>query len=254
MVPAAPARVAGRQRLLHGFPRGGFDCPRNIRVAIQCGSVGMRGRVSMLQRDSRPQYLRHLRQAPPFPCVEQRQARAIGADPDPPLVDRPVMPPAQEQQILQAGLTPVGPMLDVMRFLEAAGTPRKATASVTLLQRAANVRRDRARPWTHAQHRSARGWPVGGQTTRPPPLAVQHFDRSRITRHAPRSFRGNADPIEIRASGLAFFGRRRRLGMDDDLIPLCARTRLVGLVVLRVLAEARPEAGVSRRRTPPTHS
>lgn len=78
-------------------------------------------------------------------------------------------------------------------------------------------------------------------------------DRS-IARHPPRRFRGNADPVKIRAPGLALRSQSRGVTVDHHLIPLRAGTgfdaRLAEVTVVRVMRAVAFASSEARRQRP----
>ena len=75
----------------------------------------------------------------------------------------------------------IGPVTDVMSLAEANPAARKAAATVAMVERAPDRRRDRAGP--------------GRDLDRAAVPAVLHHHAARVARQAPGRFRGNAHAI-----------------------------------------------------------
>jgi hypothetical protein len=84
------------------------------------------------------------------------------------------MMPAEQQTVLEAGLSSVGPMLHVMRVGEATPAPWEATPAIAHLERATDGRRRRARLPSHVEDVS-----VG---------TVSDFDQTRVAGEPAGSF------------------------------------------------------------------
>ena len=145
-----------------------------------------RRQARSLANPSRLGPARRVHQHPPFRREEQHRPVTVRRDLDPPLMNGSMMPPTEEQRVPKARFAPVGPVFHVMRLGEPAPAPGESASPVPLLERPPDVRRDGARSAAHVHHRRV--------------LRVDHRHHRRIARHAPRRLRGNANPVQIRAS------------------------------------------------------
>src|SRR5262249_21719859 len=97
------------------------------------------------------------------------------------LVDRPMMPAAENHQIREHCRTTVGPVADVMTLAEGDMAARKAATSIPMLERPSNGRRNRARPRSDLHGSSVR--------------IVPHEYAVRVTGESLRRFRGNVRTV-----------------------------------------------------------
>lgn len=93
--------------------------------------------------------LRGIRQYSPLRREEQHRPVAGHRRLHLSLVNGSMMPPAEQQRVLQARFTPVGPVFHVMGFGESAAAARKSAPAVSFIQRPPDVRRNRARSAAH---------------------------------------------------------------------------------------------------------
>ena len=119
------------------------------------------------------------------------------------------MPPAEEDEVPEAGLSPASPVLDVVRIDEApvlaAG---EAAAAVAPLQRSAHGRRDRARLAPYRERF---------------PGSFTHFDHRGVAGEPPRGLRRERRPLR-QLTAASFLARERALvHVHDNLMPLSAR-------------------------------
>jgi hypothetical protein len=130
----------------------------------------------------------------------------MALDLDPALVDGPMVGPADKTDILHAGLTPFGPVLDVMG-LQVTGpvAPRKPADSVTARKGTPERGRDLPGLATHVQNVS---------------LFVLRSGHVRgIAGKAAARFRGNPiTRLQFTKPVLGFVGKNGRIHVDHDLI------------------------------------
>ena len=178
---------------------------------------------------------------PQRPVLRARDAIAL-------LVNRPVVAPAQQDEIRQRRRPALRPVLHVMPLPGANPAAREATGPITMLQRPPEGGRDRPRP--------------GADLHDPTVLTVPHHHPARVARQAPRRSRGNvAHLLQLGLAGGLRVRQHRGVDVDDHLVPLARRAR-VELVVQRALGQQpqriglllrsgrRREAGIGTERRP----
>ena len=108
-------------------------------------------------------------------------------------MDQCVVCMAEQDQIREFGLTPMGPVLDVMAIEKyVVVATRETTMAIPHLQGPAHGSRYRAPPSTHVQ-----GFAI---------VPGSHGNEATITRHPPQRFRGNVRAVrELRPPGVAAF-------------------------------------------------
>jgi hypothetical protein len=79
----------------------------------------------------------HLGQEPPVRSAESQRAIGLSIDLIALLVDRPVVPAAEQHEIRERGGTALGPVPDVMPLAEADAAAWEAAAAVAMLERPA---------------------------------------------------------------------------------------------------------------------
>ena len=130
-----------------------------------------------------------------------------------------MMPPAQQNEILQTRGAAIGPMRDVMTVAPASGAAGKLTVAVARHERAVNGRRDGARLASDVEQRPVRF------------VLHDHYHASQ--HYAPRRFRGNAGRAAIQFQhGLPRIRNGRygirtqggRVQMHDHLIAVRCRS------------------------------
>ena len=122
-----------------------------------------------------------------------------------PFMHQVMVPGAQQNKILHVGFTPVGPVMDVVRFNKMAGrATREPATAITILQGAANG-------W----------WNGAGFSSRAQRLAivcVQPLHHGRITTDAPRGFcaqRSTRFDFSFSACAILLEGFPIRVDMDQ---------------------------------------
>ena len=107
-------------------------------------------------------------------AAEAKFAVGLSIEPIALFVNGAVMPATEQGQIRERGGASVGPVTDVMALAETNSAAREATATVAMVERAPDRRRNRARAGGH----------LDGATVR----AVLHHHPARVARQAPARF------------------------------------------------------------------
>jgi hypothetical protein len=123
------------------------------------------------------------------------------------LVDRAVVPAAEQGEVGERGGAALGPVAHVMPLAERQAAAREATPSVPVLERAPQRRWNCPRP--------------GSDFHEAPGFVMSHHHPARIARQALRRFRGNARPVlEHGLAWLIRVGQHLGIDVDHHLVPL----------------------------------
>jgi hypothetical protein len=79
----------------------------------------------------------HLGQEPPVRSAKSQRAVGLSIDLKAFLVDRPVVPAAEQREVRERGGAALSPMPDVMPVAEPRAAPREAAAAIAMLERPA---------------------------------------------------------------------------------------------------------------------
>ena len=117
---------------------------------------------------------RNIGNRPPARHAEMQRAVGVARDLIALLVDRPVMAPAEEREVVEPGRAAIRPVVDVVALRMAQSTARKAASAVPRLEHPPERGRDGPRASSDVQDVAV--------------LGVTHDDPRRVTRQAPGRF------------------------------------------------------------------
>src|SRR5712691_8710156 len=163
----------------------------------------------------------HVGQGPTIRPPEAKRAIRPALDSIALFVHRAVMPSTEQSEVGKRGWPALRPVADVMTFGETYAAARKATASVAMVERAPQRRRNRSRPSTDFDQ--------------PPVFVMPHHHPCRIARQAAGRFRGNVRAVlEHGLPRLIRVGQDRSINMNDHLVTLSRGAGIEPMVECRL--------------------
>jgi hypothetical protein len=150
---------------------------------------------------------RDIRQRPPVRPPELERAVVLSIDPISLLVDRSMMPAAEQREVRERRRAALRPVAEVMTLAEWQSTAREATTAVPMVQRPPQRGRDRPGP--------------GSDFHQAPVMIVAHHDPAGVARQPLRRFRGNAHSVlEDGLARLIGVRQHRSIDVHHDLVAL----------------------------------